>query len=297
MNRFILFFLIACFYFPANVFAQHPPTYSLNFDYYWPQNMKVVYDATAGRNNVWQVGKPSKAVFNAAYSAPRAIMTDTARPYPINDTSVFTLKCQRQIFMYAGNWYLGLELYYQFNTNSHTDHGVIETSLDSGKHWTNLLTDTSKKIIWHSVIPSLDSNTASGWQYLSVELTRLESGPISPSIWFRFTFISGNNSTHGEGWIIDNIGIADEWEGETEYNLQTALQLYPNPAHDFIYLKTTRPEINSYATIYSLDGKLIQDIPLLQKGYLNVRDLPNGFYLLRYGTENNFCFKKFSIQH
>jgi hypothetical protein len=297
MNRLILFFLIAGFNIPAKCFSQNTPTYILNFDYNGPANMKIVFDTTAGRKNVWQVGRPSKSVFNAAYSAPRAIVTDTVLPYPINDTSVFTLKCQRQLFMYAGNSYLGLELYYKFNTNSHTDHGMVEASLDSGRHWINLLTDTSKKLIWHSAIPSLDSNTAAGWQFFSVELTKVECCPIRPSIWFRFTFISGNIPTHGDGWMMDNIGIEDQWEGETEYKLQNDLQLYPNPAQDRIYFKTASTEINRRARIFSLDGSLIQEIPVSQEGYLNVRDLPNGLYLLRYGAENAFCWTKFSVQH
>ena len=46
---------------------------------------------TSNAGNIWQIGQPDKAIFDSAFSAPNAIVTDTVNYYPINDSSSFIL--------------------------------------------------------------------------------------------------------------------------------------------------------------------------------------------------------------
>ena len=64
-------------------------------------NDKFIIDTVNYPNNVWQIGKPQKTVFDSAYSYPNAIVTDTLNPYPVNDTSVFMIKV---VSHYSSGW-------------------------------------------------------------------------------------------------------------------------------------------------------------------------------------------------
>ena len=60
----------------------------LNFDHdYGSQRLFV--DTMSNPNSSWQIGLPEKQTFSSAWSAPRAIMTDTSHSVSPNDTSSF----------------------------------------------------------------------------------------------------------------------------------------------------------------------------------------------------------------
>ena len=52
----------------------------------------IYIDTVNYHHNIWQIGTPTKTIFNSVYSMPRAIVTDTLNPYLANDTSVFIVK-------------------------------------------------------------------------------------------------------------------------------------------------------------------------------------------------------------
>src|SRR5690348_2572222 len=80
LGFFFLLFINACF-------AQPPYYDTIGFEG-GIHNLRI---DTSQANNLWQVGKPSKIVFNSAYSIPSAIVTDTINPYPPNNISSFTI--------------------------------------------------------------------------------------------------------------------------------------------------------------------------------------------------------------
>src|SRR5262245_57061736 len=97
-------------------------------------------DTASNPNNIWQVGAPQKTVFTSAYSSPNVIVTDTINPYPINDTSSFT------IVNIAGAGYVVVHtasLFGQYSVNSDTltDFGMIEFSPDNGTSWYDIVND------------------------------------------------------------------------------------------------------------------------------------------------------------
>ena len=65
---------------------------SIYFNFDQDTNYKKYFYIDSGNvNNIWQIGKPQKSVFNAAHSAPNALLTDTVNHYPVNDTSSVTM--------------------------------------------------------------------------------------------------------------------------------------------------------------------------------------------------------------
>jgi hypothetical protein len=52
-------------------------------------------------------------------------------PYPVNDTSSFIITHVRS-FPEGGNTVLLLDFYFQLNTDTFSDHGMIEASIDHG---------------------------------------------------------------------------------------------------------------------------------------------------------------------
>ena len=80
---------IACFFFTLISFLRAQP-YQQFFDgadtNVW-SSLFVVIDSDS--NNVWQIGKPQKIIFDSAATAPNVIVTDTVNYYPPNNNSIF----------------------------------------------------------------------------------------------------------------------------------------------------------------------------------------------------------------
>ncbi len=83
---------------------------------------------TAYHNNIWQVGKPDKVLFNSAHTVPNAIVTDTINPYPTNNNSSFIFRATQTV----GSTNFLLQFYFKINTDSLNDYGTIEASPDNG---------------------------------------------------------------------------------------------------------------------------------------------------------------------
>ena len=72
------------------------------------------------------------------------------------------------------------------------------------------------------------------------------------------------------------------------------LQLYPNPANDFIILKTPMDLLDSTIEIYNILGKDVKSIKMDNKHYeIDIRDLAIGMYFVRLQTKEGMVIKKF----
>lgn len=179
---------------------------------------------TSQANNLWQVGPPQKTLFTSALSIPNVIVTDTTAPYPLNNTSSFTIKAPLYDFGYPVFF---LRFYQAFDTDSVNDGGYVEVSWDNGDTWINLFEDwlmplnielyninTSQSIeadtlangqIGFSGASGYPNNTAD-WIYSAFCWENI-GAPLADSIFVRFTFESDSIADHGDGWMIDNITI------------------------------------------------------------------------------------------
>ena len=61
--------------------------------------------------------------------------------------------------------------------------------------------------------------------------------------------------------------------------------VFPNPASDQIFISTPNDQEPATATLYDLNGRMIQTLRIQQGvNTLNVNSLPNGTYILRITT-------------
>jgi len=113
--------------------------------------------------NIWQIGRPQKTVFNEAQSLPNVMITDTLNSYPVNNSSIFIIKDIVSYGMMEG--IENLTGYFNVQSDSLNDYGKIEFSPDKGITWYDLIADTVNRTNWKwiSSEPVLTGNSG-GWQ-------------------------------------------------------------------------------------------------------------------------------------
>lgn len=270
---------------------------------------KIEIDSTFS-NNKWQVGKPSKIIFDSSRTLYHAIVTDTINILPPSDTSVFILK-QFNPFSFPVPSYVmaSMQFYYKMNKKPN-DIVKIEMSVDTGHHWINMLEeDTTYDIQWYGNKPNFnDTNDiwkqfhANYSQWFSTGYTGVNSYPIfadADTFQFRFTFITDSLSTNSEGWMIDDIfcSFLTPESNSSIISNQKSVLFYPNPITNSINLKRFNAFLSKEEKIeiYTIDGRKVYEKNIT--GELNLKvELPKGNYILRYLNGNNIQTEKVIVE-
>ncbi len=184
--------------------------------YYYPNGgdpglLPLDINSNSNPNNVWQIGPPQKSVLNNAWSAPKVIVTDTINTYPVNDTSSFTIASSiawmPPIFHFNFRYFV--------DSDTLTDFGLIEFSIDNGNSWINLLNIQmyTPYIYWLSNgqnVPPVLSGSSGGWRWAFLDMSSidliLDFQNATVLLW-RFTFISDGIESNRDGLMFDNISI------------------------------------------------------------------------------------------
>lgn len=258
-------------------------------------------DSISNRNGLWQVGSPQKAVFTSAQSPPRAIVTDTVQPYPVNDTSSFTVVNIASGYGWLYPHTVMLSGYYQVHSDTLTDFGTIELSPDNGTTWIDLINDTlySAYYQWWSTVPVLSGNS-NGWKYFSTWLSPL--GPLfnvqlNDTILFRFTFISDSIQTNKDGLIFDDLVFEDWIEGVPFIRDDDRVSIYPNPTNEWLSLRCERGTGARSVQVFNFNSELVYESRNFSEEGLETRHLPDGVYWLKYSDNRIFAVKRFLVQH
>jgi len=185
--------------------------------------------------NICQIGEPQKSFFNAAYSVPNAMVTDTTNFYTANNVSSFDLYVGEYNMDGLWGWNYPTDIFidfrHKFDTDTLMDGGYITVSWDKGLTWMNIINDSvylGEHPNWNFLpfggIPNLYSpddvlfngepgfsgksdgwvHTCLAWWVLPVK-TALDFPPDTMII--RFNFISDNVQNNKEGWMIDQIRL------------------------------------------------------------------------------------------
>jgi hypothetical protein len=297
MKKLLLFFLLLS---TIPSFGQW--YWNVDFDSSWNLN-KVYRDTISNPNCKWQIGQPSKTVFTSARSVPNAIVTDLSHPVPANDTSTFFLIHHRDTTALFHEAFT-LDFMYQMDGDS-TDYGIIEVSPDEGKTWVNMLTqDSIYQLDWNnSSKPTLKGST-NGWKSFHVNMWKWASSwgtylaaMTADTILFKFTYITDNNATPRDGWMIDDILVEDMWEGISEIQKDDLISIYPNPTSDNLQIQRTNDSNKQSIQILNNEGKVVYDNPNFTGTSVDTKQLANGIYFLKYSDKDNFSVKKFVVQH
>lgn len=218
-------------------------------------------------------------------------------PYPINDTSSFIIQHIRPGNQ-GGNESLLLDFYFKLNTDTLTDYGTIEVSVDNGSTWINLLTqDTNYGFYWLSQKPIL-SGTTNGWQHFSEELNSLTyTVGYSDILLYKFTFVSDSIQTNKDGWMLDDFNFHDWWEGIQEIQNDNLFSIYPNPTSDELQIHRKKISTNERVQVLNFTGQVLIDKNYFSNNVISTKELSNGIYLLKYSDTKNFAIKTFVVQH
>lgn len=268
---------------------------NLNFDTAFQIQVKI--DTVSYPNNIWQIGTPQKTLFTSASSFPNAIVTDTINPYPVNDTSVFVLR--KEILVFKA--YVDVYIYgkYFVNSDTLTDYGKIEFSRDNGISWIDPLNDDPSLVDcscwWDYSKPTLTGNS-NGWRDFSIIINGQQdiSGAID-TILYRFTFISDGVQTNKDGLMFDDFYFENRGVGIEEIQNDQLISVYPNPANDHLSLKSYRFSDSAAIQIINYQGQLVYEDPHFRDNFIDIRDLANGLYLLRYSDTKTFAIKNFVV--
>lgn len=258
-------------------------------------------------NDLWQMGRPGKSVFNASYGGNRAMVTDTLNPYASSSKSYFQIRTINT----RGDNQTRLQFYHQFDTDTLKDYGYVMYSIDGGDHW-SMCQDTSFLLdsacyqyseIWQhryffepitgstSQVEPLFSGSESkwvreefyfSWYVLSKKGTEgSEFQYCSPdSILFRFYFESDSINNPGDGWMIDNIWVTWDFSGDVPPGMESGVQVFPNPARDEAMISAAIPIAR--VELYNAQGQIVRRFhPHSESANLDLRGLNEGIYFVR----------------
>ncbi|MFO7933401.1 MAG: T9SS type A sorting domain-containing protein [Bacteroidales bacterium] len=109
--------------------------------------------------------------------------------------------------------------------------------------------------------------------------------------------------SNGTKWIGTAKGLAAFNENGFECTVglhsqvMDEVEIFPNPAHEFITLKMPKDSQSSTVDILSIQGKIIHSFSMLNdQTRLDVSHLPAGVYLVRVKSQQNYIQKKFIKQ-
>ncbi len=268
----------------------------------------ILYPA---ENNSWQIGTPRKIIFDSAYSGTKAIVTDTLRSAPPNDTSSF-IYILSNAFTYS--CYTSMSFWHKYDMDSSSQKGIIEASYDGGSSWL-LLKDTSFtgplqsefQWIWDYHLSSnqymphrlITTGKSDGWiQSLIVWQwywpARADTIIIPPdSLMIKFTFISDSAVSNREGWMIDEIvtSCGNSWDcsSVTEHSSPGKLTVSPNPFTTSTTVTGSVVFHNACLTLYDSKGEIVfTEKGLSGKSFeLKRNGLSPGIYFLTLTGKNN----------
>lgn len=104
----------------------------------------------------------------------------------------------------------------------------------------------------------------------------------------------------GSVLLIDNLDLEGGTLGINKYNLLSSINVFPNPASDFINVYFNQETKNSTSvSVYNLVGKKIKEIVLpagTETSSINIRDLNKGMYFIQILSGKDKFTKKIFIE-
>jgi hypothetical protein len=241
--------------------------------------------------NIWEIGKPEKKFFNAAYTGNLAILTDSVDNYSINCDDYFYITIPRAEY----EWGEGiLSFYHKFDTDSLIDGGVIEMSYDNGITWLNVL-DGYYNVpqdylnLYEDTIKGGKygfSGKSNIWQYVEIYwawiILAKTTNKYLDSPMIKFRFISDENNTNKEGWMIDDIVFRGYEIVPATSNIEKSiLMVYPIPSNEYLLIEFHNENSKDLIfEIYELHGRSVKSQKIINN-QIYISDLKNGIYFYK----------------
>jgi len=240
----------------------------------------------------WEIGIPTNYYFSSAYSFPNAWVTDLDNNYAgyserVLETPFFNLTDTTSDY--------ALSFFQKRHSRSSGAYFYLEYSDDNGSTWQLLDDVNAQKKNWQGSF-GFSGNYYSSFQHSAIDLSFIQG---QDSVKFRFRFVS--NYANGEGWMIDNFSIDEEYfniyavQGDSifvsqhclDFKVKSTLGFY-NQYSDYVYNKTNYyfsadPFLDSLATLIATKSSNINWT--VSNWTQNINILPNlnvGYYYIIY---------------
>jgi hypothetical protein len=201
-----------------------------------------------------------------------------------------------ETFSLAHATYAYVNFYAQWEIENDYDYVQFMISTDEGDSWTPLCGNyTNTGVDPQDVGEPLYDGNQTSWVFEEVNLIDyLEE----PNVRFKFHLITDEGvqedgfyfddfSLNTDGGVIDETGVAEFGE--------ELIKIYPNPASDFIQIKSAKSMVISKVEVYNELGQLVKSIaenPTL----ISIGDLSEGIYFVRLtNSSNESVTKRFSV--
>lgn len=268
-----------------------------------------LYIDTIQPNNIWQIGRPQKILFDSADTKPNAIITDTINAYPINNTSSFIVKILQEGWAWSPNWpgpFAFIEFVHKYNTDTIIDGGHLEYSIDAGINWlpVQIYENNWGPFIVGSTNPYFSGTFNQSWNKTYIRFGGGQNSytGVGDSILVKFVFTSDGINTNKEGWIIDNITYGTNiGEGIETFNSTNNFNIYPNPntGKFNLIMNTEQGMINNEVIIYNALGEKVYSNSKFNKQTSNEIDLSTfqkGIYFIKISKDEKNHSKKIIVQ-
>lgn len=244
-------------------------------------------------NNIWQIGRPQKAIFDSAATLPNALVTDTIHYYP--DTNISRFQFQFGIVV---NWGIAkLQWKQKLDFDKKKDGGIIEYSQDTGNTWHNVfnnpyiynfygfdsLKNKDTLITGEYAFSGTDTNWKDIW------LCFANSYFFGKDLRLRFTLKSDSINNSKEGWMIDNMVLQNTITHTVkEMDQSQYLRIYPTPSTGIVHVEAQK--LNQYHIIKSMQltdisGRIVEQYgESPTKFWIDISNHPDGQYFLKITT-------------
>lgn len=283
------------FLFISSVQVVNAQSWNQYFDGADTSALKSVFiEPDTGGSNIWQIGRPQKAIFDSAATYPNALVTDTVNFCPRGNTSSFRLHYSNDY-----RWgILAVRWKQKIDFRQNYDGGIIEFSKDSGLTWQNVFDNPYVYSFYGFDTTNADTlvtgeaaftGTDTVWRDIWLCFDRSFFGD---SVSFRFTFKSDTGATDvetREGWLIDNIRVERTMlhtvnkAGNVEY-----LKIYPTSTTGRVYIEAEK--LNEYhiiekMSLINMEGRVVQEFGKSPtKFFIDIGHHPAGQYFLKIAT-------------
>lgn len=241
--------------------------------------------------NAWQIGTPQKTLFDSAYSAPNALVTDTLNGYPTENYSTTYMS------LVVAEGLMWFYFVHKYDTDTLEDGGKIELSIDGGANWHNLRdsaywnsvgcrVDGTRLYSYQDTVASLGdqgfSGNSAGWLDTEFEFFYQNITVPMDTFQLRFVFSSDTVETNKAGWLIDDIIIGANHIGVEEYQTNQ-ITVYPNPTNGFLRFNGLKHPLRQ---VYVSDGfgRKVEPNELFD-GNLDISNLADGIYFITIVTD------------
>ncbi len=260
------------------------PYFDIDFDERYPVEI-FSFNSTSNGTAKWNHAVPNKSILSNAHSGSAVLITYADTTYPVNDTSTFTVTyvcsdgfINKHTAMISG--------WYNVNSDTLTDYGYIELSIDHGQTWMNLFADSmSSMVYFYEGAKPVFSGNSNGWKLFNMNIAQIGyyyNIDFGDTVLYRFTFVSDSIETFKDGMMFDDMSFYDYSEGINSNANNFKSSIHPNPLENnsIIEFENNNKDLHQLI-IFDMQGHKLMQSGITDDKQFELKDnaLQPGMYL------------------